>query len=175
MALKANQKINSQTTRYVTSTGAGYSPLMSGSTSSTIFAGSAVILAATQPGVPSGQGSGQAVNDQALVAMAYVGAPASGTKFLGVSHSEVKNYDLTKVPRSVLRPTEQVVGEPILIGNDVEVWTDRVTGIPVPQGDLFLAADSTFGVAAVNGNPVIGKWLTGKDAGGFAMISVKVA
>ena len=170
MALKAMQKIVSQTTRYRTS--AATSQLMGGSASSVVIAGSAIVLA-TQPGIPPTQASGQAINEDGLVATTYTGAPASGVFFLGVSHSEVKNYDLTKVPRSVLRPTEQVVGECFLIGDDVEVYTNQITGVPTPQAPAYLAAGSTFGVAQVNGLPQIGTWLTGKDADGYAQIHVK--
>lgn len=174
MALKSNQKINSETTRYATHS--SLSPLMAGSTTTTIFAGAAVILAPTQPtGLGGTQGSGQAINGDALICMAYTGSPASGVGFLGVCRTEVKNWDLTKVPRTVLRPTEAVIGEPVLIGNDCEVWTDQITGVPTPGAAAYLATGSTFGISAVNGNPSIGKWLTFKDAAGFALLSIKVS
>jgi hypothetical protein len=132
--------------------------------------GCAMILKASQP---SGGGVGQALDGQRLVAAAYAGAPPSGTKFLGVALNQVKNVDLSTYPRSSFKPTDTNVGEPVAIGEWCEVWTNKITGTPALEGDAYLAADSTFGTASVNGNGVVGKWKSTKDSDGYALLQVK--
>ncbi len=87
---------------------------------------------------------------------------------------DVINYDPTLVPRSVLRPSQQFVGENVLVAEIAEVWTNEITGTPTLHGDAFLATGSTFGTVTVNANPVVGKWMSTKDSGGYALLLVNV-
>ena len=122
---------------------------------------------------PSGAGVGQATNLAAPVARMYTGAPATGTKFVGIAMDDVVNFDTAVTPRTSYPPTTRKVGEPFLVGESVEVWTNMITGTPALEGDAYLAADSTFGTTAVNGNGVVGKWKSTKDADGYALLQVK--
>ncbi len=81
-----------------------------------IRAGSAVIFK-TQTG--SG-GVGQGINEKATIVTNYTGAPASGSKCVGVALNEVISTYADTLPRTLLRPTQQFVGEPVLIGEIVE-------------------------------------------------------
>lgn len=133
-----------------------------------IRAGSAVIFKTqTSPG-----GQGQGINEKATVVTNYAGAPPSGTKCVGVAINDVISTYADTLPRTLLRPSQQFVGEPVLIGEIAEVWTNEITGTPAQLGDAYLAAGSTFGTTSVNSNPVVGKWMTTKDTDGYALLFV---
>lgn len=140
-------------------------------TDAVVAQGSALVLKTSQP---SGAGVGEATNDERIVAVNYSGAPASGSKFLGVALDEVISLDLSKYTRQTTKTTTRVIGETLNVGEIVEVWTNKVTGTPTPMTDAFLAADSTFGTVSVNSNPAVGKWMSSKDADGYALILIKV-
>ena len=135
-----------------------------------ITEGAAVILG-TQG---TGDGVGQALNEAAVVAKSYAGAPPSGTKFLGVSLDEVRVIDTSVTPRTSYPTTTRKVGEPFAVAEYAELWTNMIVGNPAIEGDAFLAADSKFGTASVNSNPVVGKWKSTKDANGYALLRIKV-
>ncbi len=135
-----------------------------------IRAGSAVIFK-TQTG--SG-GVGQGINEKATIVTNYTGAPASGSKCVGVALNEVISTYADTLPRTLLRPTQQFVGEPVLIGEIVELWTNEITGTPAQLAPAYLATGSTFGTTSVNSNPQVGTWMTTVDTDGYALLLVNV-
>jgi hypothetical protein len=134
-----------------------------------IVKGAAVILG-TQG---TGDGVGQALNEAAVVVKSYSGSPPSGTKFMGVSLDDVVPIDTTVTPRTSYPPTTRLVGEPLAIAENAELWTNMIVGTPTLEGDAYLAADSKFGVTSVNSNGVVGKWKSTKDTNGYALLQVK--
>lgn len=133
----------------------------------------AVIHKAAQP---DGAASGQNVGDQMAVAAMYSGTPASGSKFVGIALADVIDANLTQRPRSGLKPSTQVVGEPFPIGQFCELLVPStvVTGTPTPNAPAYLGANSTFAVTNPNEDlPAVGTFQTAPDADGNVLLLVK--
>jgi hypothetical protein len=134
-------------------------------------AGSLLVVKSSQP---SGRGVGQGINDEAPVAVALTGAPPSGTSVAGVLLDGVVDIDPVRQHRN-FQKTEQLVGEPVCLLKDGWVWTDKITGTPAAGDTAYLATGSTFGTSQTNAVPAVGKFITAKNADGFAKVSVKIA
>lgn len=131
-----------------------------------------------KPVQPVGAATGQATNEDMPVAVAYAGVPASGVRFVGVSLADVINADLTTRPRSGLKPSDQVVGEPFPISDFCEVLLPAasITGVPTPNAAMFLGTNSTFAVVNPNASlAAVGVWRTAPDANGAALALIRAA
>lgn len=114
-------------------------------------------------------GSGVAMDDGSAV-VSYA-ASASGAKPVGVLLNDVVNLDLTRQHINWHRDEVQVGGKVTLLQVG-QVTTDKVSGTPA-AGDVAYVGAS--GLIATSGTAVVGKFLSSKDADGFAKVAVNIA
>lgn len=145
----------------------------------------------------SGHAVGQGLNQQSpqAVPIAGTGNPASGTRIIGMSLTDVENiysYALSAdgSPASGLtagigdplkirvhrnyQKTTQVVGENVAILTDGFVWTNRVNGTPAAGDPAYLGPLSNLQNTQVNSLPQVGKFDTSLDTDGYAKVTVKI-
>lgn len=114
-------------------------------------------------------GSGVAMDDGNAV-VSYV-AVAANAKPVGVLLNDVVNLDLTRQHINWHRDEVQVGGKVTLLQVG-QVTTDKVSGTPA-AGDVAYVGAS--GLIATSGTATVGKFLSGKDADGFAKVAVNIA
>lgn len=118
-------------------------------------------------------GSGVSMDDANAV-VAYVAA-VSGTRPLGVLLNDVVNLDLTRQHINWHKDEVQLGGKVTLLRNG-QVTTDRlVSGItPTAGTPAYVGANGLIGTSSTN-SVQIGTFLSGKDADGYAKLSVNIA
>lgn len=130
---------------------------------------------ATRGGVAtiSTAGSGVAMDDANAV-VAYASDP-SGALPVGVLLNDVVNLDLTRQHINWHKDEVQVGGKVTLLQVG-QVTTDKVAGTPAAGEVAYVAANGTIGNDSDSGNnAVVGRFLSGKDADGFAKVAVNIA
>ena len=118
-------------------------------------------------------GSGVSMDDANAV-VAYVAA-VSGTRPLGVLLNDVVNLDLTRQHINWHKDEVQLGGKVTLLRNG-QVTTDRlVSGVtPTAGTPAYVGASGLIGTSSTNAVQ-IGTFLSGKDADGYAKLSVNIA
>lgn len=119
----------------------------------------------------STQGSGAAMDNASAVAT--VAAEASGAIALGVLLNDVVNIDQTRQHLNWHKDEVQQ-GSKVTILTKGFVVTDQISGTP-SAGDTAYLADSGLIAGSQDGTaPAIGRFLSTKDADGYAKISVNL-
>jgi ApbE superfamily uncharacterized protein (UPF0280 family) len=119
----------------------------------------------------STQGSGAAMDNASAVAT--VAAEASGAVALGVLLNDVVNIDQTRQHLNWHKDEVQQ-GSKVTILTKGFVVTDQISGAP-SAGDVAYLADSGLIAGSQDGTaPAIGRFLSTKDADGYAKVSVNL-
>lgn len=119
----------------------------------------------------STQGSGAAMDNASAVAT--VAAEASGAIALGVLMNDVVNIDQTRQHLNWHKDEVQQ-GSKVTILTKGFVVTDQISGTP-SAGDTAYLADSGLIAGSQDGTaPAIGRFLSTKDADGYAKVSVNL-
>lgn len=119
----------------------------------------------------STQGSGAAMDNASAVAT--VAAEASGAIALGVLMNDVVNIDQTRQHLNWHKDEVQQ-GSKVTILTKGFVVTDQISGTP-SAGDVAYLADSGLIAGSQDGTaPAIGRFLSTKDADGYAKVSVNL-
>lgn len=118
-------------------------------------------------------GSGVAMDDANAV-VAYAAA-ASGAKPIGVLLNDVVNLDLTRQHINWHRDEVQVGGKVTVLRQGQVVTNMLVSGItPTAGTPAYVGASGLVGTSSTNAVQ-IGSFLSGKDADGYAKLSVNIA
>jgi hypothetical protein len=117
-------------------------------------------------------GSGVSMDDANAV-VAYVAA-VSGTRPIGVLLNDVVNLDLTRQHINWHKDEVQVGGKVTLLRIG-QVTTDRLVGgiTPTAGTPAYVGANGLIGTSSTN-SVQIGTFLSGKDADGYAKVSVNI-
>ncbi len=159
MALKTDRQLNVTTIRFTCDVAAEE--------------GQFLIYKASQP---TGHAVGQGINELAPVATTQTGTgnPPAGTAIAGLLVTPVVSIDVNRQHRN-WNKTEQLVNENVLLLTDGEVWTNSINGTPVAGSGAYVGPSGKVQTTQVNSIPAVGKFLTAKDADGYALVSVKMA
>lgn len=118
-------------------------------------------------------GSGVAMDDANAV-VAYAAA-ASGAKPIGVLLNDVVNLDLTRQHINWHKDEVQVGGKVTVLRQGQVVTNMLVSGItPTAGTPAYVGASGLVGTSSTNAVQ-IGSFLSGKDADGYAKLSVNIA
>ena len=118
----------------------------------------------------STQGSGSAMDSSS--ALATVAASASGAAALGVLLNDVVDIDQTRQHLNWHKDEVQVGGKVTLLRIG-QVTTDFVDGSPEAGDAAYVGASGTISTTSTNAVK-IGTFLSGKDADGYAKVSVNI-
>jgi len=124
--------------------------------------------------VASSQGSGAAMDDSsAAVKIGAVGAIATDDP-VGVLLNDVVNLDLTRQHINFAKDEMQQGGKVLLLRIGTVV-TDQISGA-ITLGDPahFMGAGQLCSATANSNSPVIGRWLSKKDADGYAKVAINI-
>lgn len=135
---------------------------------------------ATRGGVASIStgGSGVALDDSNAV-VAYVAA-ASGSKPVGILLNDVVNLDLTRQHINWHKDEVQVGGKVTLLQVG-QVTTNLVLGTPVAGAPAYVGASGYISATAPSDGTTedeayrVGRFLSSKDADGYAKVAVNIA
>jgi len=117
-------------------------------------------------------GSGSAMDDSsALVKLPTAGV--SGTNPAGLLLNDVVNYDLTKQAVSSAKDEVQIGGKVLLLRRGVVV-TDQVSGTPTIGADAYYNVAGEVTATAVANSTKVGRFLSTKDADGYAKLDINV-
>jgi hypothetical protein len=119
----------------------------------------------------STQGSGAAMDNSS--ALATVAAEASGAVALGVLLNDMVNIDQTRQHINWHKDEVQKGGKVTILTKGFVV-TDQISGNPT-AGQVAYLADSGLIAGTQDGTaPAIGRFLSTKDADGFAKVSINL-
>lgn len=119
----------------------------------------------------STQGSGAAMDNSS--ALATVAAEASGAVALGVLLNDMVNIDQTRQHINWHKDEVQKGGKVTILTKGFVV-TDQISGAPT-AGQVAYLADSGLIAGTQDGTaPAIGRFLSTKDADGFAKVSINL-
>lgn len=111
--------------------------------------------------------------DDADAVVSYA-AVASGAKPVGVLLNDVVNLDLTRQHINWYKDEVQVGGKVTLLRHGQVVTNMLVAGITPSAGvDAYVGASGLIGTSSTNAVK-IGQFLSGKDADGYAKVSVNL-
>jgi hypothetical protein len=130
---------------------------------------------AERGGVVSAVTSGSGVSmDDANAVVAYAAA-ASGSKPVGVLLNDVVDLDLTRQHINWHKDEVQVGGKVTVLRNGQVTTNMLVSGIvPTVGTPAYVGASGLIGTSSTNAVQ-IGSFLSGKDADGYAKVSVNIA
>ena len=121
----------------------------------------------------SSGGSGVSMDDSAAV-VSYA-AVASGSKPVGLLLNDVVDLDLTRQHINWHKDEVQTGGKVTLLQVG-QVTTNMVDGSPSAGDVAYVAASGYIGNDADGGNnAAVGRFLSGKDADGYAKVAVNIA
>ena len=121
--------------------------------------------------VASTQGSGAAMDDSAA---AVKKASAAGDEPVGLLLNDVVNLDLTRQHINYAKDEVQQ-GSKVLLLRVGTVVTDQISGSITLGEEAFFAADGTLtSKTAYSGSTQVGRWLSKKDADGFAKVAINI-
>lgn len=116
-------------------------------------------------------GVGVAMDDADAV-VAY-GAVASGAKPAGILLNDVVDLDLTRQHINWHKDEMQVGGK-VTVLRVGQVTTDKVTGTPAAGDSAYVGPSGTVSTSTGTDVAKIGTFLSGKDADGYAKLSVNI-
>jgi len=119
----------------------------------------------------STQGSGAAMDSSSAVAT--VAADPSGKAPLGVLLNDVVNFDQTRQHLNWHKDEVQQGGKVTILTKGFVV-TDKVSGTPSAGDVAYLAANGLISGTQATGAPAVGRFLSTKDADGYAKVSVNL-
>jgi hypothetical protein len=117
------------------------------------------------------QGSGSAMDSS--TAVATVAADPSGQAPLGVLLNDVVNIDQTRQHINWHKDEVQQ-GSKVTILTKGFVVTDKISGTPTAGQVAYLAASGLISGSQATGAPAVGRFLSTKDADGYAKVSVNL-
>lgn len=117
------------------------------------------------------QGSGSAMDSAA--ALATVAASASGAAALGVLLNDVVDIDQTRQHLNWHKDEVQK-GSKVTILTKGFVVTDKISGTPTAGQTAYLGASGLISGSQAAGAPAIGRFLSTKDADGYAKVAVNL-
>lgn len=112
--------------------------------------------------------------DDANAVVEYAAA-VSGSKPVGVLLTDVVNLDLTRQHINWHKDEVQLGGKVTLLRNG-QVTTNMIVSNATPAAgvDAYVGANGLIGTSSTN-SVKIGQFLSGKDADGYAKVSVNIA
>jgi hypothetical protein len=119
----------------------------------------------------STQGSGAAMDSASAVAT--VAADPSGKAPLGVLLNDVVNIDQTRQHLNWHKDEVQQGGKVTILTKGFVV-TDRISGTPSAGDVAYLGASGLVTDTQADGAPAVGRFLSTKDADGYAKLSVNL-
>lgn len=119
----------------------------------------------------STQGSGSAMDSAS--ALATVAANPSGANPLGILLNDVVNIDQTRQHLNWHKDEVQQGGKVTILSKGFVV-TDRISGTPTAGGTAYLAASGLISTSQATGAPAVGRFLSTKDADGYAKVAVNL-
>lgn len=119
----------------------------------------------------STQGSGAAMDSASAVAT--VAADPSGKAPLGVLLNDVVNIDQTRQHLNWHKDEVQQGGKVTILSKGFVV-TDKISGTPTAGQLAYLAASGNVSATQATGAPAVGRFLSTKDADGYAKVSVNL-
>ena len=119
----------------------------------------------------STQGSGSAMDSSS--ALATVAASASGAAALGVLLNDVVDIDQTRQHLNWHKDEVQK-GSKVTILTKGFVVTDKISGTPTAGQTAYLSASGLIKGTQDTGAPAIGRFLSTKDADGYAKVAVNL-
>ena len=119
----------------------------------------------------STQGSGAAMDSASAVAT--VAADPSGKAPLGVLLNDVVNIDQTRQHLNWHKDEVQQGGKVTILFKGFVV-TDKISGTPTAGQLAYLAASGNVSATQATGAPAVGRFLSTKDADGYAKVSVNL-
>jgi hypothetical protein len=119
----------------------------------------------------STQGSGSAMDSSA--ALATVAANASGAAPLGVLLNDVVDIDQTRQHLNWHKDEVQKGGKVTILTKGFIV-TDKISGNPTAGGTAYLANSGLISTTQATGASAVGRFLSTKDADGYAKVSVNL-
>ena len=124
--------------------------------------------------VQSTQGSGAAMDDStAAVKIGAIGAVATDDP-VGILLNDVVNLDLTRQHLNYAKDEVQK-GSKVAALRVGTIVTDQISGA-ITQGDPahFMGAGQLCSATANSTSQVIGRWLSKKDADGYAKVAINI-
>ena len=124
--------------------------------------------------VASTQGSGAAMDDSAAAVKIGAVADRATDDPVGILLNDVVNLDLTRQHINYAKDEMQQGGKVLLLRIGTVV-TDKISGA-ITLGDPahFMGAGQLCSATANSNSPVIGRWLSKKDADGFAKVAINI-
>ena len=124
--------------------------------------------------VASTQGSGAAMDDSAAAVKIGAVADRATDDPVGILLNDVVNLDLTRQHINYAKDEMQQGGKVLLLRIGTVV-TDQISGA-ITLGDPahFMGAGQLCSATANSNSPVIGRWLSKKDADGFAKVAINI-
>lgn len=119
----------------------------------------------------STQGSGSAMDNSS--ALATVAAEASGAIALGVLLNDVVDLDQTRQHLNGHKDEVQKGGKVTILTKGFIV-TDKISGTPTAGQVAYLADAGLISGTADGTSPTLGRFLSTKDADGFAKVSINL-
>lgn len=117
------------------------------------------------------QGSGSAMDSSS--ALATVAASASGAAALGVLLNDVVDIDQTRQHLNWHKDEVQK-GSKVTILTKGFVVTDKISGAPTAGQTAYLSASGLIKGSQDAGAPAIGRFLSTKDADGYAKVAINL-
>ena len=129
-------------------------------------------------------GSGAAMDDSSAKVKKPTSASVSGTNPAGLLLNDVVSLDLTRQHLNYAKDEVQQ-GSKVLLLRRGTVVTDQISGTPTIGADAFICSAGTISATAQNGvadldaggkpaTPKVGKFLSTKDADGFAKVEINI-
>lgn len=116
-------------------------------------------------------GSGAAMDNS--VALATVRANPSGASPLGFLLNDMVNLDLTRQHLNQYKDEVQKGGKVTILRKGYVV-TDQISGTPTGGVPAYLAASGLVSSTQATGAPLIGQFLSSKDADGYAKVAINL-
>ena len=124
--------------------------------------------------VHSSQGSGAAMDDSSAVVAIPTQATLAASHPAGLLLNDVVDLDLTRQHINFAKDEMQKGGKELLIRRGFVV-TDQISG-SITLGELayFHVNGQLTSATAYSGSTAIGRWLSKKDADGFAKVDINI-
>lgn len=99
----------------------------------------------------------------------------SGRIPIGLVEQKVVDYDLTRQKLNPFDPNEVQTGSKVSIIYDGWMHTNQISGSPTAGASAYAAPSSCVSATQLNaGYALVGKFLTAKDANGYAQVQINL-